>query len=49
VGQGGPVGPLEALVYVAGMALLVAILMGAQLGVGVVIGSGLAAIRARLG
>jgi hypothetical protein len=49
MGQGGPVGPLEALAYVAVMALLVAILTGAQLGVGVVIGSGLAAIRARDG
>jgi len=49
VGSGGPAGPLEALVYVALMALLVPILMGAQLGVGVVIGSGLATIRRRLG
>ena len=47
VGSGAPTGPLEALVYVALMALLVPILMGAQLGVGVVIGSALAAIRAR--
>ena len=49
MGQGGPVGPLEALAYVAVMALLVPILMGAQLGVGVVIGGGLAAVRARDG
>ena len=47
LGSGGPVGPLEALVYIALMALLVPVLMGAQLGVGVVIGSALAAIRAR--
>jgi hypothetical protein len=47
MGSDGPVGPLEALVYVVLMALLVPILMGAQLGVGVIIGSALAAIRAR--
>jgi hypothetical protein len=47
MGSGGPVGPLEALVYVALVALLVPILMGAQIGVGVVIGSSLAAIRGR--
>lgn len=46
LGSDAPVGPLEAVVYVALMALLVPILMGAQLGVGVVIGSGLGAIRA---
>jgi hypothetical protein len=49
VGPNGPVGPLEALVYVALMAMLVPILMGAQIGVGVFIGSGLAAIRGRHG
>jgi hypothetical protein len=47
LGSDGPVGPFEALVYVALMALLVPVLMGAQFGVGVVIGSALAAIRAR--
>jgi len=47
IGSGGPVGPLEALIYVALVALLIPILTGAQLGVGVVIGSALAAIRAR--
>jgi len=45
-GPNGPVGPLEALVYVALMALLVPVLTGAQVGVGVVIGSALDAIRA---
>lgn len=45
LGSDGPVGPLEALAYVAVMALLVPVLMGAQLGIGVVIGSGLDAIR----
>lgn len=47
MGSEGPVGPLEALVYVVLMALLVPALMGAQLGVGVIIGSALAAIHAR--
>lgn len=47
MGSDGHAGPLEALWYVALLALLVPVLMGAQLGVGVVIGSALAAIRAR--
>lgn len=47
LGSDAPLGPLEALVYIALMALLVPVLTGAQLGVGVVIGSALDAIRAR--
>jgi hypothetical protein len=49
MGQDAPVGLLEALVYVVLMAILVPILMGAQVGVGVFIGSGLAGFRRRIG
>jgi hypothetical protein len=49
MGQDVPFGLLEALVYIVFMAILVPILMGAQVGVGVFIGSGLAGFRRRLG
>ncbi len=47
VGPGGPTGVLDAAVYVVLMAMLVPVLTGAQLGLGVVVGSGLAALAAR--
>jgi hypothetical protein len=48
-GPGGPAGRFEALGYIALKTMLVPVLMGAQVGVGVVIGSSLAAIRGRRG
>lgn len=47
VGPNGPTGVLDTAGYVVLMGLLVPILTGAQLGVGVVVGSGLAALAAR--
>ena len=49
MGPDVPFGLLEALVYIVLMAILVPILMGAQVGVGVLIGSGLAGFRRRIG
>ena len=49
MGQDASFGLLEALVYVVLMAILVPILMGAQVGVGVLLGSGLAGFRDRIG
>lgn len=49
MGQDAPVGLLEALVYIVLMVIFVPLLMAAQVGVGVFIGSSLAGFRRRIG
>jgi MFS family permease len=48
-GSGGSGDPLDAVASVALMALVAPVLMGVQITIGVIIGSGLAEVRARLG